>query len=148
MRPSLFLADRMLQRGSGRSRTGSLSSPTCHEDHPPPPRLGVSGLYTDYLERRRRRQNSMSPPPPIPSPPPPPLDVSSRISGSSGLLPLHPPPPPRLCNGHGGSGGVLFDLPPFGGGSNGKRSAAEMSQELSRSVKRLYNLFNSAINKS
>jgi hypothetical protein len=39
-----------------------------------------------------------------------------------------------LCNGHGGSGGVLFDLPFGGGGSAGKRSAAEMSQELSRSV--------------
>ena len=41
-------ADRMLKGGRGRSRAGSLSSPT----HIPAPRLGVSGLYTDHMERR------------------------------------------------------------------------------------------------
>ena len=44
-------ADMMLKGGGGkmRSRAGSLSSPT----QLPPPRLGVSGLYTDHLERRK-----------------------------------------------------------------------------------------------
>ena len=45
-------ADMMLKGGGGkmRSRAGSLSSPTSAL---PPPRLGVSGLYTDHLERRK-----------------------------------------------------------------------------------------------
>ena len=42
-----------------RSRAGSLSSPS----GPPPPRLGVSGLYTDHLERRKySAPPSVSPP--------------------------------------------------------------------------------------
>ena len=42
-----------------RSRAGSLSSPT----GPPPPRLGVSGLYTDHMERRKySNPPSVSPP--------------------------------------------------------------------------------------
>lgn len=41
-----------------RSRAGSLSSPTG-----PPPRLGVSGLYTDHMERRKySNPPSVSPP--------------------------------------------------------------------------------------
>ena len=53
-------ADMMLKGGKIRSRAGSLSSPT----HLPPPRLGVSGLYTDHLERRKYTMDppGLSPP--------------------------------------------------------------------------------------
>merc|ERR1719398_518738 len=57
----------MLKPG-GRSRAGSLSSPG---PAPPPPRLGVSGLYTDYMERRKYSESGSISPPCIPSPPPP-----------------------------------------------------------------------------
>ena len=60
-------ADRMLKGGRGRSRAGSLSSPT----HIPAPRLGVSGLYTDHMERRKYSMAGSISPPNIPSPPPP-----------------------------------------------------------------------------
>ncbi len=125
----VFLADRML-RGHSRSRTVSLSSPTGYEH--PPPRLGVSGLYTEYLERRRKHSLS----PPIPSPPPPPLPLD-RLIGVGGGLPHHPPPPPRLCNGHAGGAeaaatAASLDLLPPPALSGNKRSAAEMSHELSR----------------
>ena len=57
-------ADMMLKTGAGRSRSraGSLSSPT---HVVAPPRLGVSGLYTDHMERRKYSipaSNSLSPP--------------------------------------------------------------------------------------
>ena len=54
-------ADMMLKGGGGRSRSraGSLSSPT----HVNPPRLGISGLYSDHLERRKySTPPSLSPP--------------------------------------------------------------------------------------
>ena len=53
-------ADMMLKGGKMRSRAGSLSSPS----HLPPPRLGVSGLYTDHLERRKYTMDppGLSPP--------------------------------------------------------------------------------------
>jgi hypothetical protein len=123
-----YLADRML-RGHSRSRTVSLSSPTGYEH--PPPHLGISGLYTEYLERRRKHSLS----PPILSPPPPPLPLDRLIGG--GVLPHHPPPPRRLCNGRAGGAdpaayAILYLLPPPALSSNNKRSAAEMSHELSR----------------
>ena len=54
-------ADMMPKGGKIRSRAGSLSSPTSHL---PPPRLGVSGLYTDHLERRKYTMDppGLSPP--------------------------------------------------------------------------------------
>ena len=53
-------ADMMLKGGKMRSRAGSLSSPTGLG----PPRLGVSGLYTDHLERRNYKMDppGLSPP--------------------------------------------------------------------------------------
>ena len=58
-------ADMLLRGGAGRavapgrSRAGSLSSP----GHAPAPRLGVSGLYTDHLDRRKySTPASLSPP--------------------------------------------------------------------------------------
>ena len=54
-------ADMMLKGGKMRSRAGSLSSPT----HLPPPRLGVSGLYTDHLERRKYKLDPPGLEPPV-----------------------------------------------------------------------------------
>jgi len=119
-------------RGHSRSRTVSLSSPTGYEH--PPPRLGVSGLYTEYLERRRKHSLL----PPIPSP----LPLDRLIGGGNvgGGVPHHPPPPPRLCNGHAGDAETgataasldLLPPPALSSVNNNKRSAAEMSHELSR----------------
>ena len=69
-------ADMMLKGGKSRSRAGSLSSPTSHL---PPPRLGVSGLYTDHLERRKYSQD-----PPGLSPPVRYQSESSRQLASTG----------------------------------------------------------------
>ena len=74
-------ADMMLKGGKIRSRAGSLSSPTSHL---PPPRLGVSGLYTDHLERRKYTMD-----PPGLSPPVRSQSESSRQIKISSNWPTH-----------------------------------------------------------
>lgn len=112
-------ADRMLKGGRGRSRAGSLSSPT----HIPAPRLGVSGLYTDHMERRKYSMAGSISPPNIPSPPPP---VNTSTLGRKHQFP--PPPLPNMlhCNGHIN----MIDV-------NDKKSAVEISNELTRRITEL-----------
>jgi len=112
-------ADRMLKGGRGRSRAGSLSSPT----HIPAPRLGVSGLYTDHMERRKYSMAGSISPPNIPSPPPP---VNTSTLGRKHQFP--PPPLPNMlhCNGHIN----MID-------ANDKKSAVEISNELTRRITEL-----------
>jgi len=120
-------ADRMLRSGR-RSRTNSLSSP-CNEH--PPPRLGISGLYTDYAERRKLSGGGGSlSPPQIPSPPPP-IDISTL----GRRLPMPPPPPFGGFSAPRNLGGGLPNGHP--GGSFDKPSALEMSHELSRRIHEL-----------
>lgn len=113
-----------------RSRAGSLSSPT----GPPPPRLGVSGLYTDHMERRKYSNPPSVSPPMIPSPPPP-VNTSTlsrkhqfhaeQKAGQQGLL---PPPPSRPCNGHINM--VDFSI-------HDKKAAIEASNDLTRRIAEL-----------
>ncbi|MAD20130.1 MAG: hypothetical protein CMJ52_08060 [Planctomycetaceae bacterium] len=124
-------ADMMLKTGAGRSRSraGSLSSPT---HVVAPPRLGVSGLYTDHMERRKYSipaSNSLSPPM-IPSPPPP--VNTSTLSRKHHFhaeknVPL-PPPPASHCNGHINM--VDFNI-------SEKQSAIEASNDLTRRIAEL-----------
>jgi len=115
----IVTADRMLKGGRGRSRAGSLSSPT----HIPAPRLGVSGLYTDHMERRKYSMAGSISPPNIPSPPPP---VNTSTLGRKHQFP--PPPLPNMlhCNGHIN----MIDV-------NDKKSAVEISNELTRRITEL-----------
>jgi len=113
-------ADKMLKGGKVRSRAGSLSSPT----QIPAPRLGVSGLYTDYMERRRLCSGAgSSSPPDIPSPPPP---VTTATLGRKHQLP--PPPPPNLlhCNGHINMANI-----------KDKKTAFDISNELTQRINEL-----------
>ena len=89
----------------------------------PPPRLGVSGLYTDYMERRKYSggdTGSISPA--IPSPPPPvTTSTLERLrSKASGAFPI-PPPAFPYSNGHIN----MVDM-------ETKKSAVDMSNELNR----------------
>ena len=117
---TLISADKMLKGGKVRSRAGSLSSPT----QIPAPRLGVSGLYTDYMERRRLCSGAgSSSPPDIPSPPPP---VTTATLGRKHQLP--PPPPPNLlhCNGHINMANI-----------KDKKTAFDISNELTQRINEL-----------
>ena len=119
----IMTADRML-KPAGRSRAGSLSSP----GHVPPPRLGVSGLYTDYMERRKYSEAGSISPPNIPSPPPPVANSTLerlRSKASSSAFPL-PPPSFPYNNGHIN----MIDI-------ESKKSAVDMSHELNRRVMEL-----------
>ncbi|XP_023321562.1 uncharacterized protein LOC111696241 [Eurytemora carolleeae] len=102
----------MLRKGR-RSRAGSLSSPS----HELPPRLGISGLYTDYMDRRNHSSGggSVSPTSPIPTPPPP---VHVSTLGRWGF------PTNGISNGH----------PPF---SNSPPMHIETSRELTRRINEL-----------
>jgi len=135
----ILTADRMLKPG-GRSRAGSLSSPG---PAPPPPRLGVSGLYTDYMERRKYSESGSISPPCIPSPPPPvTTSTLERLRSKASAFPLPPPafphsgdslraPPPSFphCNGHINNINMI-DV-------DNKKSAVDVSNELSRRVMEL-----------
>merc|ERR1719192_1764493 len=135
----ILTADRMLKPG-GRSRAGSLSSPG---PAPPPPRLGVSGLYTDYMERRKYSESGSISPPCIPSPPPPvTTSTLERLRSKASAFPLPPPafphsgdslraPPPSFphCNGHINNINMI-DV-------DNKKSAVDVSNELNRRVMEL-----------
>lgn len=118
----IHTADRML-KPNGRSRAGSLSSPN---GPPAPPRLGVSGLYTDYMERRKYSEAGSISPPCIPSPPPPvTTSTLERLRSKASAFPLPPPSFPH-CNGHIN----MIDV-------DTKKSAVEASSELTRRINEL-----------
>jgi len=126
-------ADMMLKGGKSRSRAGSLSSP----GHMAPPRLGVSGLYTDHMERRKYStppSHGLSPPM-IPSPPPPvnTSTLSRKFRAEQGL----PPPPPPVnqknvnhCKTNGHINMVDFNI-------NDKKSALDASHDLTKRIAEL-----------
>lgn len=138
-----YQADKLLKGGGGgRNRAGSLSSPSTHTQPPLGPHLGVSGLYTNHMERRagirKYSGGSISPPPDIPSPPPP-VSTSTldrlKKKNLGGMPPI--PIPSTKCNGHIASGSAnqnSIKLVPPELEKLEVKSAVEISNELSKRI--------------